>query len=160
MGNFVEQQFIQAVTTMYRLRLANYTDDEIGSTCLFSWARPSGELIVGACGDGAVIVASAEKSIRIETPARGWLNETHGVGPGAPWVFLRRPLRAGQIVVLTTDGVANDILQDAESDFVDAIRVAIVDTPSTMRSTLLRSELRRWPNPATRDDLTIAVHLP
>ena len=158
--SFVERHFVQAIAAMYRIRLGSYPDDQIGSTCLFSWARPTGELIVGACGDGAVIIDSAEGTAKVEVPARGWLNETIGVGPGAPWIFLRQPLRARQIVVLATDGVANDIVEGAEADFVAAIREGLVSSPPSKRSGLLQSELRRWPNPATRDDLTIAVHLP
>ena len=82
---------------------------------------------------------------------------TEALGGGGTWQTLTLQWRAGDIVVLATDGVADDLLEDRVGDFAHWLVDGFATLSPHRRWTALARELRSWPTPRHIDDKTVAV---
>lgn len=152
------QDLTTAIESAWRLRLGNFLPQEIGATCLFSWAYQDEAVVLCQLGDGVVIYESQGEVFRLGTERTGWLNETDGLGIGGSWsvAMVANPT----VILLATDGVGDDIASGGDEELVRLVQEELNPVDRKTASRRIRQGLQQWPNPATRDDMTLAVHWP
>lgn len=150
------------VEVLWRLRLHPIDPASAATTCLLALASPKGSLIVGGVGDG-LAMARTGSDMRVIIGDRGedFANETNGLGASKgprAWNLVELPAtEMDRVVVLATDGVADDLLPERLDGFCDWLVDAFVPLTPRERWLRLSAELRAWPTPGHLDDKTLAV---
>ena len=153
---------VRLVEILWRLELAPRAPPECASTCTFAFREPGGRLLLAGLGDGLAIVRGIDGSMatfgRRDPDAFG--NETLALG--APhriddWWIASEPPNPGRVVVLATDGVADDLDPERLGAFVDWLSADVGRLAPSARWRRLCRELRDWPVPHHVDDKTIVV---
>ena len=129
---------------------------------MFALREPDGRLLLAGIGDGLAIVKGRNDRL-VTFGGRGsasFGNDT--LAMGAPhriddWWIASNPPAAGRVVVLATDGVADDLEPARMDAFVDWLSGEIEQLAAAARWRRLCRELRQWPVPNHVDDKTIAV---
>ena len=129
---------------------------------MFALREPDGRLLLAGIGDGLTIVKGRNDGL-VTFGGRGsasFGNDT--LAMGAPhriddWWIASDPPDAGRVVVLATDGVADDLEPARMEPFVDWLSGEIEQLAAAARWHRLCRELRQWPVPNHVDDKTIAV---
>jgi serine/threonine protein phosphatase PrpC len=112
-------------------------------------------------GDG-MVVACLGGQVQVLTPGRtGFGNQTQALGVDKQWsawqtaqLHLRRP---GDLVLLMTDGVADDLPEAALPGFVRALHRELQHRNRRQARQWLRHELTYWATPGHSDDKTLVV---
>jgi serine/threonine protein phosphatase PrpC len=150
------------IEVLWRLRLHPTEPASAATTCLLALATARGTWVVGGIGDGLALARSGSE-LRIIIGDRGddFANETTGLGvskgPRA-WTLTELPPTEGErIVVLATDGVADDLLPERLNGFCDWLTDTFEHLTPMERWRTLAVELRDWPTPGHLDDKTLAV---
>lgn len=150
------------VEVLWRLRLHPTDPASAATTCLLALASPRGTWVVGGVGDGlAVARTGSEMQVVVGDRGGDFANETIGLGASRgprAWTLIELPAtESDRLVVLATDGVADDLLPEGLDGFCDWL----IDTfgPMSPRERWIRlaAELREWPTPGHLDDKTLAV---
>lgn len=152
------------VTLIYRRWLKAIGTLEPGThatTLLVAASDSTGHVRVFQLGDG-VILARTLKGIEVITPDRsGFGNQTKALGVDRSWsawvtatVKLKQP---GDLVLLMTDGVADDIETGSTEGFVDAVHRQVVKRSRRAGRKWLKNELTQWATPGHTDDKTVAM---
>ncbi len=151
---------VSMIHLFWRARVAPLPPAECACTCLFAAADQNGMGIVGQLGDGLVLIRNdtGVRSLQNRDPNH-FSNQTEGLGVSrniTAWSTapLNTDIRA---VVLSTDGVADDLLPERFEDFVNWLEKDIGLQAPQRRWRALATALRRWPTPRHIDDKTIAV---
>lgn len=131
---------------------------DCAATCLFALMHTNGNLYVAGIGDGMALTqhhGSLTWTIGPRTSDFG--NETKALGSGASWT--RRDLQSpsGNVVVLATDGVADDLVTERIPGFVQWLVEVFAVLQPYPRWRALENELKNWPTPRHTDDKTIAI---
>lgn len=147
-----------AIEAIWTLTLSAYESDDIGATCLFSWAPTGGPVLLGQLGDGMVCYRHGGRVSRLRTMHSRWLNLTATLGAGHDWSIGR--FDQLDTVVLATDGVAEDLIPDHEVELFALIDQDVAGVGRRDASARIRKGLLNWPGPGATDDLTLAVHWP
>ena len=154
--------FLRLVEIIWRLELAPYLPAQCATTCLFVLREPDGHLLLGGLGDGMIIVREGDGGL--VTLGGRTLNDfgNETLALGVPhrlddWWLETKPPGVGRIVVLATDGVADDLDPDKLQSFTNWLVSDIGCLSPAMRWRRLCRELRHWPVPHHVDDKTIAV---
>ena len=153
---------VRLVETLWRLALAPRSPAECASTCLFALREPDGHLLLAGLGDGFALVHEEDG----DTTTFGgrspgcFGNETLALG--APhriddWWIDSRPPGSGRLVVLATDGVADDLDPKRLDVFVHWLSTEVGRLAPAARWRHLCAALRDWPVPGHVDDKTVAV---
>lgn len=152
---------VRLVEILWRLELAPRPPAECASTCAFALREPDGHLLLAGLGDGLAIVRGAggvttfggrnPDSFGDETLALG---TPHRIDD---WWIVNEPPRRGRIVVLATDGVADDLDMEKLGAFTDWLLTDVARLAPVARWRRLYRELRDWPVPGHVDDKTVAV---
>ena len=157
------------VTTLLRLihlfwglRILPDREEDSAATCLFAAVVPSGELIIAQLGDGLAAIRKADGSTEILTGEReGFTNQTTGLGIAKStkdWTVTIKPaLPPNAVVLLTTDGIADDLVGERIGDFTHTLVTEFGEMPPSDRRHALHRELRNWATPNHLDDKTLAV---
>ena len=131
---------------------------EIGSTCLMSWCRPNGTVLLAQVGDGLCCFGGTGTHATVGSPGDGWLNETESIGSGR-WSFEELNLTGPSSVLLATDGVAADLHNEMVPELVRTLDGRLRPMPRAQAWRELARDLRAWPTPGSGDDRTLVVHL-
>lgn len=153
---------VRLVEILWRLELAPRTPAECASTCIFALREPDGHLLLAGLGDGLAIVRRTDRSMAIfgGRSSNSFGSETLALGTPHridDWWIATEPPSCGRIVVLATDGVADDLDPERLDGFLDWLSSDIGRLVPLNRWRRLCRELRDWPVPNHVDDKTIAV---
>lgn len=150
------------IESLWRVRLGRVAPDDARCTCLLAGISTQGALVVAALGDGLALVDSDEDGEDIVTAERtGFGNETEALGnvsSGHAWrVFVRPRINRGTVILLATDGVADDLLPDRRGSFARELVASYGSLAPMERVVALWRALQEWPTPGHSDDKTVAV---
>lgn len=150
------------VEVLWRLRLHPTEPTSAATTCLLALSTLKGKCIVGGVGDGLVLVRTGT-AIEVIVGGRGedFANETRGLGVSTgprSWTLAALPhTNIERVVVLATDGVADDLVPERFDGFCDWLIDSFGSLAPRERHRRLAAELRAWPTPGHLDDKTLAV---
>lgn len=151
-------ELLARVEPAWRARIAPWAAHDCGATCLFALAQPGGQVHVAGLGDGMALSCTSQGLEWIVGPrADGFCNETAVLGQGLPWTTRSFPSAGGDVVVLATDGVADDLLPERAEAFVEWLVGSFAPLAPSRRWRALQHELREWPTPHHTDDKTLVV---
>lgn len=153
---------VRLVEVLWRLRLAPRSPAECATTCMFALREATGYLVLAGLGDGLAALRKSDKSVTTYGGRReaDFGDETRALG--APhriedWWIATDPPGSRRAVVLTTDGVADDLEPARVDGFVEWLVSEVGQLRASARSRRLRRELENWPIPDHADDKTVAV---
>jgi hypothetical protein len=160
--NSPQQALPALVESLWRAWLGPIPPDDARSTCLVGGISKRGSLVLAALGDGLALVASDGDEVEVVTPDRsGFANETDALGSAcrsSAWQVAVRPeVSRGTVILLATDGVADDLVPERRVDFAREVVSSFGSLPRWRRQGALRRELHDWPTPGHTDDKTVAV---
>jgi hypothetical protein len=151
---------LRAVHALWNIRVDAAGRDESATTCLFALVA-SGRVVLAQLGDGLVLLRNAGGTTVLEPPHDRFGNTTTGLGIASDlrdWRVHVEPNVTGPIsILLATDGVADDLVPDKRSDFLELLVARFGGLPSHGRRRAIAKELRSWPTPRHRDDKTVVV---
>lgn len=142
--------------------LCGYTPGECAATCLFAVLH-GGVLTLGRLGDGMVVATGRNgnaDTLLMEDKAGAFSNMTHCLHGGEcprGWELLQLPAESCAHVLLSTDGVADDLAPGTHTAFARGLLEAYGNMPRAAAYRDLRSALIHWPRPGHTDDKTIAI---
>ncbi len=142
----------------WRALIAPSTACDCAATCLFALAHAYGQVHVAAIGDGLALLRTRLGLEWIVGPrSSGFANETAALGSSASWTSQSFPRAGGDVVVLATDGVADDLLPERIDGFVQWLMDDFGGMAPNQRWRALQRELKDWPTPRHTDDKTLVV---
>ena len=154
------EDLVRLIEVLWRLELGRIPPGEACTTCLVCALRPDGSGVALQLGDGLVGTRTADGTFRAVTPERtGFSSGT--VALGTPhglrdWVIEPlTPIEPGAALLLASDGVAEDLLADQRTAFLQWI-ITTAESSASPRRTLARA-LRAWPVPKHLDDKTLVA---
>ena len=150
------------VEVLWRLRLHPTDPGSAATTCLLALATARGSWVVGGVGDGLAIARTgSDLQVIIGDRGEDFANETQGLGASRgprAWTLVELPAtERDRIVVLATDGVADDLVAERFDGFCDWLIDSFGPLAPRERWIRLAAELRKWPTPGHLDDKTLAV---
>ena len=138
--------------------IAPSTARDCAATCLFALAHSHGQIHVAAIGDGLALLRTPRGLEWIVGPRAGaFANETEALGHSASWTSRSFAREGGGVVVLATDGVADDLLPERIDGFVRWLMDDFAGMAPAQRWRALQRELKNWPTPHHTDDKTLVV---
>lgn len=157
------KMLLKLIHLFWRIRIEPYSPSECATTCLFAAVSPSGRLIVAGIGDGLIAIKQRDGAINqvLGRTVTEFSNQTTALGQGFnldDWrLATSEVFEPGTSVLLATDGVADDLLNERVGDFVNWLIREYGELPPVVRHHRLQRELRNWPTPRHFDDKTLAV---
>lgn len=153
----------QLMGNIYRSWLASLPipPSSAATTFLTAIADSTGRVVLAQLGDGLVLYRS-NRSFGILTPERkGFSDQTNGLGFSRSWgdwqsstIMLKAP---GDGVMLMTDGISDDLNQDALEKFFQKMQKELSRRSSRNVKRWISAQLEQWPTPGHSDDKTIAM---
>lgn len=151
-------------TEIYRrwLQTVPWSDKSVAATTLLlAICDVDGYTRIWQIGDG-LIVSLVNGKTTVLTPTRsGFGNETRAIGVDTAWsAWHSADLvlgNAGDMLLLMTDGIADDIPQDLIGGFACAVRVEFRKRSRRGSRKWLQRELTHWATPGHSDDKTLAA---
>ena len=158
-GNGAVADLLQRIEPLWIERIAPSIARDCAATCLFALAHSRGDVHVAAIGDGMALLRTNDGQLEwvVGPRASGFSNETDALGRVSAWKHRSFPRAVGEVVVLASDGVSDDLLSDRIGDFVVWLIDEFSTLPAQRRCRALRRELTEWPTPGHSDDKTLAV---
>lgn len=152
---------LRLIHALWNIRVHVTGREESATTCLFAVSVRDGRLLLAQLGDGLVMLKTPSGTTALEPPSERFGNATTGLGIAADireWRIHLEPRFAGiGTILLATDGVADDLLPEKRTDFLDFLVSQYGSLPAPARRRALAKELRNWPTPRHCDDKTVAV---
>jgi len=153
---------LRLVHLFWELRILPHKEEDSAATCLFAAVVPSGELMIAQLGDGIAAIRHTDGSLEIlQGERQGFTNQTTGLGIAKTtknWTVITKPaLSLNAAVLLATDGIADDLVDDRVGDFIHTLVTEFGSMPPSDRRYALHRELRNWATPKHLDDKTLAV---
>lgn len=152
---------LRLIHGLWNIRVYNTGREESATTCLFAVVTRGGRLLLAQLGDGLIMLKTPSGTTTLEPPPERFGNETTGLGIAKDvreWRFHLEPHFTGSgAILLATDGVADDLLPERRSEFLDYLVSQFGAHPAAAQRRALAKELRDWPTPRHRDDKTVAV---
>lgn len=145
------------IESMWKVLLGNTPPRTAGTTCLFGAILAGGEALIGQLGDGLVTVVTGERCSQCSSGREGFGNETQALGTGAEWQIQRVPFSETAILLLATDGVADDLAPGSIPGFAQHLVQTYGPLPPRVRWRQLATDLSNWPVPHHLDDKTVAA---
>lgn len=144
----------------WRYAIGNHDPKECSTTCWLIVCTPDSGTLVMGLGDGLAILTREDGTIEslVGRELENYANETLALGAPhkiSDWKVRSFPgKQIHQTAILATDGVADDLLDQKLTSFVDWIR-STGELKHPGRG--LRRALERWPVKSHTDDKTIAA---
>lgn len=150
---------LRRIEPIWLERIAPSMARDCAATCLFALAHARGHVHVAAIGDGMALLRTREGRLEWVVGPRvsGFANDTEALGQAASWTYRSFPRADGEVVVLASDGVADDLLAERIDDFVTWLMDEFATLPPNKRWRALHRELTEWPTPRHTDDKTLVV---
>lgn len=127
---------------------------EVATTCLFAFAVRN-RLIVGQVGDGLVAVLRTSGALWTMEVEKDFGNETEALPRHAPRCR-ELPLDTVDVVLLASDGVADDLLPARHLELLRTLLAEARRAPEALEERL-HGWLTRWPTPNSHDDRAVAI---
>lgn len=149
--------------TIWRIKISPHSPGDCATTCLFAFFKPDGHCFLGGVGDGLIATRSGEGPVRLIKGERDteFSNQTSGMGNSVrlkDWlVEVIDPTDEDQVVLLATDGIADDLHLEKIDELLDWLIASFAFLPPLKRWQVLCKELRNWPTPRHVDDKTLVV---
>lgn len=156
------ESLIRMMRILWEMRVAPAAPGDCAATCLLALWLATGRLLVVGLGDGLALVRRSDGGVEaLKRSPDEFSNRTLSLGQPhqlADWRVVEvDPAPPGTIVVLATDGVAEDLRVDRLSEWAHWLIETYGCQPAQERRRLLQRELRQWPTPGHGDDKTVAV---
>lgn len=135
----------------------NYSSYE--TTCLWAWADAQGQVKASQVGDGLLLVRSNGRFLVITPQRGGFGNQTQTLSQAieGDWSTIECTLtKAGDGVLLMTDGISDDVLPEHLEAFFEAIYQKSKNRNKRRCKRWLTQELIDWSTPKHGDDKSIA----
>lgn len=153
---------VRLVEILWRIEVAPLAPAECASTCLFALREPDGRLLLAGLGDGLAILRKTGGGV---VTFGGRSPDAFGnatLALGTPhriddWWTVDEPPGCGRLVVLATDGVADDLVPETLGEFASWLADDVGSLAPATRWRRLCRELREWPVPRHLDDKTVAA---
>ena len=145
------------IESTWRVLLGHTPPRTARTTCLFGAVLADGEALTGQLGDGLATVVTGERCSQRGPGREGFGNETQALGTGAEWHIQRVPFSATSILLLATDGVADDLAPGSIQGFAQHLVQTYGPLPPRARWRQLATDLSNWPVPHHLDDKTVAT---
>lgn len=153
------EDMIRLIEAAWRLRLGRVLPEEAATTCLFYAEDGNGRAVQAQIGDGLIARKLVGGAISVHSSRNDGFGFTQSLGtPHAlsDWSMNQvDPIAAGEILLMATDGVSEDIDPGRLGDLASWV----VDELATRKQPgrALTNELRNWPVPYHQDDKTLLV---
>ena len=151
------EDLIRLVEIAWRIRLDAVSPSDAATTLLMYAEDGHGRAAVAQLGDGLIARQSRSGQTNCYPSQNEPFGTTHALGAPhllSDWRYeLVPPLSEGELLLLATDGVSDDLEPATLSEFASWIREDLGVRPNPSRA--LRAELRNWPVPGHRDDKTL-----
>lgn len=150
------------IKLIWEMRLTGLNQVDFATTCIFACVTSSGRLIVAGLGDGIALIRSKDGSVnQVIGRETGFSNQTIALGSPhqlSDWkTFEIEQLTEGTTLLLATDGIADDLLPEKYSHFVEWLESDFSYMDPIKRKKKLRRALLDWPTPLHQDDKTLTV---
>jgi hypothetical protein len=147
---------------IWKMWFGDRDDRAFGATLLFAVVRGDGTAQLFQLGDGLVGWLLEDGTFhRLQDCDSGFGNLTCGVGDAAKssaWRHVSIQAKPNwRVIVLATDGVADDLRKDALPSFLDLLAAEAISNGASKTRAWLRSEFRNWPTPKHLDDKTLTI---
>lgn len=150
-------QICQVTQTRWLEQLGDIRPYE--TTCIWAHVDADGHGQAAQVGDGLLLI-KADGVFKVITPARdGFGNQTLTLGQAkaTDWATAEFQLsKAGDGVLLMTDGVSDDLISDQLEGFFDAIFQQLSKSNKRRSKRWITKELEEWTTPKHGDDKSIA----
>ena len=151
-------ELLDRIEPLWSSLIAPSTAHDCAATCLFALAHVHGHVHVAAIGDGLALLRTQRGLEWVVGPrADGFANETDALGYAASWTSRSFPREEEAVVVLATDGVADDLIPERVDGFVQWLMDNFAGMAPSRRWRALQQELKHWPTPHHTDDKTVVV---
>ncbi|RDV36432.1 protein phosphatase 2C domain-containing protein [Bradymonadaceae bacterium TMQ3] len=153
------EDFIRLVEAAWRLRLGRVEAKNASTTCLIYAEDGHGRAALVQLGDGLIARRLPDGEVEVHPTRSEGFGLTLALGTPhtlADWSFaFTEPVAPGDIFLLATDGVSEDL----EPDRLGDLATWVVDDlgPLPRPGVALARELRNWPVPHHQDDKTLLV---
>lgn len=158
-GNARPLDFLELLHAQWCFFLLPFTPRDCRTTCLFA-LRSRGEMLFAQLGDGMLVACSNGKANQVfPGNDKDFANVTTGLGERflpEQWQFRSLPESEVDAVLLTTDGLADDIEEDMKEEFALDILAEARMMCAHSRIVWLQELLDSWPITGPSDDKTIA----
>lgn len=153
---------ISLIHIMWKMRIFPKEPEDCATTCLWALKHRDGRLTVAGIGDGMILLKQKGFPVsRFLSRNRGdFSNQTQALGFSkkiGAWTYETMEHADNTSVILTTDGVSDDLLDEHLDAFVKWLLDEFCPMNPRERWRKLCHELRNWPTPNHLDDKTLAV---
>lgn len=157
----LSRDFLQQLYFRWYELIAPHEDKNCNTTCLFAVHWPKLHIVlVGQLGDGMVAINSHNQTqVLFEADNKAFANFTYGLGNVLNfnlWRLMWIHEEQLNAVMLTTDGVADDLQHELKPLFVSDILQGSLSLSYAEFYKDLEQMLVNWPTPMHSDDKTIA----
>ena len=153
------EDLVRLLEVAWRFRLRTTPAADAATTCLMYAEDDHGRALVAQLGDGLIARRGLGGTITMHPARSEEFGFTQALGTPHTlddWSLeMVAPMQAGEAVLLATDGVSGDLVDDRIGDLMDWVIEEIGSKPDANRR--LRSELHNWPVPHHQDDKTLLV---
>lgn len=158
----VPEDFMALFALMWKMWLGDRDARPFGATLLFAVVREDGTAHVFQLGDGLVGWLLEDGTFhRLRDRDSGFGNLTCGVadaGESTAWRDASiKAVPQWRAIVLATDGVADDLREDALPSFLGLLAAEAISNGAGKTRAWLRSEFKNWPTPNHLDDKTLTI---
>jgi serine/threonine protein phosphatase PrpC len=152
---------IRLLRILWEIRLAPYAPVNCAATCWVVVWMQSGRLVIAGLGDGLALVRRPDGEVTaLAREGSSFVNQTQSLGQPhrlADWRTMDLMASSGTIVLLATDGVADDLQPERRGDLAHWLATDLGTLPAWDQRRTLRHELQNWPTPGHVDDKTLVV---
>jgi serine/threonine protein phosphatase PrpC len=132
---------------------------DCAATCLFA-IQIHEKIILGRLGDGLIIATGKNNEVILEdVKTDSFSNVTECLNDSykaCAWEIKEISAQDFEVIILCTDGIANDIESEKRHDFVLSIYECYKTMERKKRSKEITKWLNKWPVPGHSDDKTLA----
>lgn len=153
---------VRLIELFWKLRILPELARDCATTCLFAYVTPFNEILIGGIGDGIVLLRSPSGTVEVlhGRGASDFVNQTAVLGSEhgqSNWTFRKIALNDVDLVMIATDGVADDLLPERYTGLMQWFASNTAGVSSAVGGQRLKHALRNWATPKSGDDKTIAV---
>jgi hypothetical protein len=152
---------IRLLHARWALDIHPHAPADAAATCLLAVARRGAGTLIAQLGDGMVMLARADGSREeLAGDRSGFSNQTTALGAARSaqeWsVHEAAPMAPGDILVVATDGVSDDLITEKKHAFaLHLLQTCRVD--GALDDDRLYAQLDDWPVPNHTDDRTLVL---
>lgn len=153
---------VRLIELFWKLRILPELARDCATTCLFAYVTPFNEVLICGIGDGIVLLRSPPGIVEVlhGRGAGDFVNQTAFLGSEhgqSKWTFRKIALRDIDLIMIATDGVADDLLPERYTELMQWFASNTAGVSSAIGGQRLKRALRNWETPKSGDDKTIAL---